>query len=96
MKPWPKYPLFIENQNLSLGSGSSVNTDVPSPWLPFPRRNGTHWPLLVLTPSGLRAFVATDRCSEEVFERDGSQMLSPGLYVDLEPWRCHFLKLTQM
>jgi hypothetical protein len=38
----------------------------------------------------------TDALSGEDFERDESQMLSPGLYVDLEPWRCNFLKLTQM
>ena len=37
----------------------------------------------------------TDALSGEDFERDGSQMLGPGLYVDLSPWRCHFLKLTK-
>ena len=27
------------------------------------------------------------------FERDGSQMQSPGLYVDLKPWEFHFLQV---
>jgi hypothetical protein len=38
----------------------------------------------------------TDGLSGDEFERDGSHMLSSGLYVDLGPWRCHFLKLTRM
>jgi hypothetical protein len=28
------------------------------------------------------------------FERDGSEMLQPGLYVDLEGWASHFLKFS--
>jgi hypothetical protein len=45
---------------------------------------------------GGRLWRLTDGLSREAFERDGSQMLSPGLYVDLSPWRCHFLKMTQI
>jgi hypothetical protein len=29
---------------------------------------------------------------EEVYERDGSEMLDHGLFVDLEPWGFHFLR----
>ena len=33
-----------------------------------------------------------DLLSDATYERDGDEMLSPGLYVDLGPWRYHFLK----
>ena len=45
---------------------------------------------------GTRFWRLNDVLSGEEFERDGSEMLDPGLYVDLGPWRCHFLKLTKM
>ena len=32
-----------------------------------------------------------DVISGEQFDRDGDRMQSPGLYVDLEGWRWHFL-----
>jgi glycosidase len=38
----------------------------------------------------------TDALSEETFERSGDQMGGPGLYVDLGPWRCHFLRLNPL
>ena len=34
----------------------------------------------------------TDVLSGASFERAGDEMLSPGLYVDLGPWSCHFLQ----
>jgi hypothetical protein len=34
-----------------------------------------------------------DLMGSEVYERDGSALMSPGLYVDLEPWRCNLFKL---
>ena len=61
--------------------------------------SGYHSQGLVRVPwheVGGRSWRLTDLLSGEAFERDGSQMLNPGLYVDLSPWRCHFLKLTQM
>ncbi len=33
-----------------------------------------------------------DSLSGVVYERDGSEMLSPGLYIELGPWRYHFFK----
>jgi hypothetical protein len=33
-----------------------------------------------------------DILTGELYERDGHEMLDPGLYVDLEAWRFHFLK----
>jgi hypothetical protein len=33
-----------------------------------------------------------DVVSGEQFDRDGDQMQSPGLYVDLEGWKWHFLR----
>ncbi|HTR45580.1 MAG TPA: hypothetical protein VMH06_07705, partial [Thermodesulfovibrionales bacterium] len=38
----------------------------------------------------------TDALSEETFERSGDEMGGPGLYVDLGPWRCHFLRLNPL
>jgi len=36
-----------------------------------------------------------DPLSGEEFERDGGVMFETGLYVDLAPWCCHFLKLLK-
>jgi len=38
-----------------------------------------------------------DALSDASYDRAGGDLLSPGLYVDLDPWACHFLKcsLTQ-
>jgi hypothetical protein len=33
-----------------------------------------------------------DLLSEVAYERDGDEMLSPGLYVELAPWNYHFLQ----
>ncbi|MDR3747049.1 MAG: alpha-amylase family glycosyl hydrolase [Acidobacteriota bacterium] len=35
----------------------------------------------------------TDLLSGATYERDGGEMLLPGLYVDLQPWGYHFLRL---
>jgi hypothetical protein len=36
----------------------------------------------------------TDALSGEIFDRDGSQMTGQGLYVELQSWGFHFLKLV--
>jgi len=38
-----------------------------------------------------RTWQLTDALNEEMFERDGDEMQSAGLYVDLPVWRFHFL-----
>ncbi len=35
-----------------------------------------------------------DALSDASFDRSGAEMLSPGLYVELGAWGCHFLKCT--
>ena len=35
----------------------------------------------------------TDALSGATYERDGAEMRSPGLYVDLKPWNYHFLQV---
>ena len=35
----------------------------------------------------------TDLLSGATYERDGDSMLSPGLYVDLQPWGYHFVRV---
>lgn len=40
-----------------------------------------------------RSWLAADTLNGDVFARDGNEMQSPGLYVALEPWGFHFLKL---
>ena len=37
-----------------------------------------------------RSWHLTDRLTSQSFERDGSEMRHPGLYVDLQPWGAHF------
>ena len=34
-----------------------------------------------------------DALSGETFDRNGDEMREPGLYIDLSPWSCHFLRL---
>jgi hypothetical protein len=38
----------------------------------------------------------TDVLSGEVYDRNGDGLLSPGLYVDLQPWKYHFLQLREI
>ncbi len=45
---------------------------------------------------GAQRWRLIDPLSGEEFERDGSVMIETGLYVDLAPWRCHFLKLLKL
>jgi hypothetical protein len=40
-----------------------------------------------------RTWRLTDALSDEIFERRGDEMHDPGLYVDLGPWKYHFLRL---
>ena len=40
-----------------------------------------------------RDWQLTDILSQAVFERDGAELASPGLYVDLGPWQYHLLAL---
>ena len=40
-----------------------------------------------------RIWRLADAFSGELYERDGNEMLDPGLYVDLKPWRFHCLRL---
>ena len=37
-----------------------------------------------------------DALSDVSYERDGNEMLSPGLYVELSPWSYHFLQVVRM
>ena len=39
-----------------------------------------------------RTWHLTDVLSGEMFERDGDEMQSAGLYVDLPAWRFHILR----
>ena len=45
----------------------------------WPNAGGKKWRLI-------------DVLSGATFDRDGDEMLSPGLYVDLGSWSCHFLQ----
>jgi hypothetical protein len=37
-----------------------------------------------------------DALSGTTYERDGSEMASSGLYVELGPWTYHFLQFVRM
>jgi Alpha amylase, catalytic domain len=41
-----------------------------------------------------RNWALADRLDGRRFDRDGSQLQSEGLYVELAPWACHFLSFT--
>ena len=56
-------------------SGDPAQGRVPLPWADLPGRN-------------LRL---ADLLAGNVFERDGSELASPGLFVALGPWQCHLL-----
>jgi len=43
-----------------------------------------------------RSWLLADALSGDVFARDGNEIRHPGLYVALEPWGFHFLKLETM
>jgi len=55
-------------------SGSPAQALVQVPW----------------TDAGEQKWHLKDVLSGAIYERDGSQMRSPGLYVDLAPWNFHF------
>jgi len=57
-------------------AGSSSQARVQVPWSEL---SGRKWRLL-------------DEFTREVFERDGGEMQSPGLFVDLPPWGVHFFR----
>ena len=50
--------------------------------LSWPELGGTQW-------------VLTDSLCGARYERNGAEMLSPGLYVDLAPWEYHFFRLDR-
>jgi hypothetical protein len=51
---------------------------------------------VIVTRDDLRGkqWQLNDTLSGAVYERAGDQMLSPGLYVDLQPWGYHFLRFA--
>ena len=58
-------------------SGQPAQARVPLDWPDLPGRS---WQL-------------TDILGQSVFERDGGELASPGLFVDLGPWQFHLLAL---
>ena len=44
--------------------------------------------------AGGRKWHLEDALSGAIYERDGSEMLSPGLYVELGPWNSHFFSVA--
>jgi hypothetical protein len=43
---------------------------------------------------GGREWRLSEELSGDAFDRDGSRMVNPGLYVDLGPWQFHFLRCS--
>ena len=58
-------------------SGQRTQARIPLDW---PDRPGRSWQL-------------TDILGPSVFKRDGGELASPGLFVDLGPWQFHLLAL---
>ena len=42
------------------------------------------------------AWQLTDQISGVVYEREGNEMISPGLYVELDPWHYHLFQLVPL
>ena len=42
--------------------------------------------------AGAKKWHLIDLLSGATYERDGNEMLSPGLYVELAPWNYHFFQ----
>jgi Alpha amylase, catalytic domain len=59
-------------------SGRPAQARIPLDWADLPGRG---WRL-------------TDLLDQDVFQRDGDELASPGLFVDLGPWRFHLLALS--
>jgi hypothetical protein len=56
-------------------SGQPAQARIPLGW---PDLAGRTWRLI-------------DHLQEHVFDRDGDELASSGLFVDLQPWHCHLL-----
>jgi hypothetical protein len=41
-----------------------------------------------------RSWRLTDILTKTTFDRDGTELANPGLFVDLPPWQCHVLALS--
>jgi hypothetical protein len=59
-------------------SGDPAQGRIPVAWTDLPGRS---WHL-------------TDLIEERVFERDGVELTTPGLFVDLKPWQFHLLAMS--
>jgi hypothetical protein len=42
------------------------------------------------------SWLLIDALSGGTYERDGAEMLSPGFYVELGPWNCHFFQCQRV
>ncbi|HJY74655.1 MAG TPA: hypothetical protein VJ347_23015 [Streptosporangiaceae bacterium] len=79
MRVWGRSPagLALANANAGLQASFADALRMPLDWPDLPGRS---WQL-------------TDIPGQSVFERDGAELASPGLFVDLEPWQFHLLAL---
>jgi len=59
-------------------SGQPAQARIALDWPDLPGRN---WRLIEILQGG-------------VFDRDGTELARPGLFVDLQPWQCHLLALS--
>ncbi len=76
--PWQRWgPYLSERQWGAIKSGQPSQGRIPLDWPDLPGRN---WQL-------------TDVLSQNVFKRDGGELASSGLFVDLGPRQSHLLAL---
>lgn len=61
-------------------SGSPLQAQIQVPWADLA---GREWRL-------------HDALSGAIYDRDGNQIISPGLYVELQPWSFHFLQFARI
>lgn len=60
-----------------------------------PNQSQCYMPLPFADLPGGR-WLLQDRLSETCYRREGDQLVSPGLYLDLPPWACHIFEVTPL
>jgi hypothetical protein len=88
MPKWPRYPIIYEiNARSWLQDGDRCFIVVNLSECAVQAR--VH---VLSGEAGGETWHLADASSDGTFDRDGVEMLSSGLCLDLEPWDCHFFQ----
>jgi hypothetical protein len=59
----------------------------------FAAQRGQCYARLPFSDLGGRGWNLRDLLGDAVYDRDGNDLLSRGLYLDMPPWRCHVFEM---